>query len=217
MVDAVIQFLRHMAETTPLTVFVTVGGFIEEIIAPIPSPLVATLAGSIAETQQMGITGLLWICVIGTAAKTAGAFIFYWLGDKFEDVLIPRFGKYIGVRHEDVERLGKRFTGKLRQDFLLFFLRSIPVMPSTPLSVVCGVVKVRPISFIIATYAGFYIRNFFFLYLGYTGLAAAGSLMEGIDTAETVFKVVIVLGIAAVLGWLYWRRSKGKPVDFLGK
>ena len=217
MFDVVIQFLRNIAETTSLPVFVIVGGFVEEIIAPVPSPLVATLAGSIAEAKKLGIPSLLWICAIGTAAKTIGAFLFYWLGDKFEDVVIPRFGKYIGVRHEDVERLGSRLSGKLRQDFLLFFLRSIPVMPSTPLSVVCGVLKVHPLSFLVTTYVGFYIRNFFFLYLGYTGLSTMGSLMEGIDTTETILKIVMVALVVAVLGWLYWRRSRGKSVDFLGK
>lgn len=206
----VITWLEHMAQSIPLPLFVIIGGLVEEIVAPIPSPLVSTLSGSIVASQNMGIPGLLWICVLSTFSKTFGAWLFYVLGDKFEDLAVPRFGKWIGVGHEEVERFGARFSGTWKDVLLLTVLRAIPVMPSTPLSVACGIIKIRQSTFLIATYIGFYIRNLTFLALGYTGLSAIDSLMQGIDTTETILKALIVVAAVGLLGFLYWRRGRVK-------
>ena len=213
MFEGIIAWLTHMAQTVPLPLYVTVGGVVEEIIAPIPSPLVSTLAGSAVEAQQLGFAYLLWICALATLAKTFGAWLFYVLGDKLEDLAVPRFGKYIGVDHEDLERFGEHFKGTSRDELMLLFLRSIPVMPSTPISLLCGILKIRMRTFLLATYGGFYLRNLTFMLIGYTGLSAMESLMGGIDTVETVLKIAIVGGGVAVLGWLYWRRKTGHPAN----
>ena len=215
MFQSVILWLEQTAQTVPLPFFVMVGAIIEEIVAPIPSPLVSTLAGSITASQQLGMVYLLWICALATVMKTLGAWLFYIIGDKLEDVVVPRFGKFIGVRHEDLEHFGGHFKGTWKDGAILLILRSIPVMPSTPISVVCGILKINLRTFFFATYIGFYVRNLTFMLLGYTGLAAMGSLMEGIDTAETVFKILIVLAAAGIIGWLYWKRRSRQPARWL--
>ena len=215
MFESVILWLEQTAQSVPLPIFVMVGGIVEEIIAPIPSPLVSTLAGSITAAQQLGIPYLLWICALATFAKAIGAWLFYVLGDKLEDVAVPRLGKFIGVTHEDLEHFGEHFKGTWRDEILLLVLRSIPVMPSTPISLLCGILKINLRTFVVATYVGFYIRNLTFMLLGYTGLAAMESLMEGIDTAETVLKILIVLVGGCIIGWLYWKRRTGHPARWL--
>lgn len=206
MLQTVILWLKEIAQVVPLPAFVMVGGFVEEILAPIPSPLVMTLAGSIAASQEGSISYLFWICALATLAKTVGAWLFYVLGDRLEHLAVPRFGRYIGVTHQDIESLRARFSGTWKDEVTLVLLRLIPVMPSTPVSLVCGILKINLRTFFFSTYAGFYVRNMIFFSLGYTGLSAAESLMTGIDAAETALKVGIVLLAAAVLGWLYWKR-----------
>lgn len=214
MFQTVVLWLKEIAQVVPLPVFVTIGGLVEEIIAPIPSPLVTTLSGSIAASQGLGVLSLVWICALATLAKTAGAWIFYYIGDKLEHLAVPRFGKYIGVSHADIESLRKRFSGTWKDEATVIILRSIPVMPSTPVSLVCGILKVTPRSFFFSTYVGFFVRNMIFIILGYTGLAAAESLMAGIDTAETMLKAIVVLLGLGILGWLYWKRRQGSPVNW---
>lgn len=208
MFTAVIAWLEHAAQAVPLPLFVIVGGLIEEIIAPIPSPLVSTLAGSITVSQGLGIPYLLFICLIATLSKTFGAWLFYLLGYALKEHAVPRFGRYIGVRQQDVDYFAAKFKGTSRDIFVLAFIRSIPVMPSTPVSLLCGILQINQSAFFAATFVGFYIRNFFFMILGYTGLAAAESLMSGLNTTETVLQIVIVGGILALLAWLYWKRGK---------
>lgn len=215
MFEAVVLWLKDIAAVVPLPVFVTVGGIVEEIVAPIPSPLVATLAGSITASQEQGVIYLLLLCAVATVAKTIGASIFYVLGDKLEHLAVPRFGKYIGVTHSDIETLRARLSGTWKDEVTLLIIRSIPVMPSTPVSLVCGILKVKFRVFLFTTYVGFYIRNMVFFTLGYTGLSAAESLMTGLDTAETILKIAMVLLAVIVIGWLYWKRRTGSPLTWL--
>lgn len=213
MIQTIITWLESMAQAVPLPIFVMIGGIVEEIIAPIPSPLVATLAGSITASQHLGIPYLLWICLLATVAKTVGAWVFFFVGQKLGDFAIPRFGKYFGVQQKDIEYFGRHFRGTSRDVIVLTIIRAIPVMPSTPISLACGILKIPQRTFVIATLIGFYIRNLTFMALGYTGLHALDSLMQGVDTAETIMKALIVLVAGGVLAWLYWRRSKGKLPD----
>lgn len=210
MIDMVISWLQTTAHAVPLPLFVFVGGIVEELIAPIPSPLVSTLAGSIAASQHLSTAKILVICTIATAGKVIGALPFYFLGIAFKDLAIPRFGKYVGVRQEDLDRFGRFFNGSWKDDIILVIVRAIPVMPSTPISVLCAVINMKFRTFIVSTFIGFFLRNLFFIYLGYTGIAAAESFMAGIDTAETVLKASIVLIVLGVLAWLYWKRMKGQ-------
>ena len=208
MFASIVSWLEGIAQSVPLPVFVMVGGVVEEIIAPIPSPLVSTSAGGILQAQGFGIPYLLFICLLATITKTLSAYIFYVIGDKLEDLAVPRFGKYIGVSHAELEYFGKKFTGTRKDDLILTVIRAIPVMPSTPVSLLCGILKVNVLTFFVATFVGFYIRNLCFMLLGYTGLNAAESLMTGLDSAEKILQIVIVGGVVAVLGWHYWKRRK---------
>lgn len=211
MFDGVLLWLQNLATEVPLPLFVIIGGVVEEIIAPIPSPIVNGLAGSIVRVQGLGVPYILWICLLSSIAKTASTWIFYVLGDKFEDAVAPRFGKYIGVTHEDLEHFGEHFQGGWKDDVILLVLRSIPVMPSTPISLICGVLKINMRTYIVSTIIGFFIRGLFFTLLGYSGLAAADALFEGMNSIESVLTVVMVAALLLILGWLYWKRGKVHP------
>lgn len=215
MFDAVIHWLQATAQSVPLPLFVAIGGVIEEIIAPIPSPLVATLAGSIASAQGMSIPAVMLIGVVATVGKFCGATVFYILGIVFKELAVPRFGRYVGVSEDDLKRFGAHFNGSRRDVFLLTCIRAIPVMPSTPISLLCGTLNISARTFAFSSLVGFYIREMTFIILGYTGLSAMDQLMSGIDTAETVLKAVVVIATLAILGWLYWKRRSSHPAGWL--
>jgi membrane protein DedA with SNARE-associated domain len=209
-----VAYIETLSQTVPLELFVVVGTILEEIISPIPSPLVMTLAGSIAVTQEYSWGYLFFLALLAAASKTAGATLFYVLSDKAEDILIPRFGKFFGVSHADLEHYGERFQKNWKDEVMLTLLRSIPMMPSIPISVACGVLKIKFRTFLTSTFIGFYVRELFFLGLGFTGLHAAESLMNGIDSIETLLKVIIVVGALLLLAWLYYKRSTGHPANW---
>src|SRR3989344_314625 len=85
-----------LAEKTPLEIFSFAGSFIEEVIAPIPSPLIMTTAGTIAHARDYQITYLLFLALLASCGKTAASWLLYVLADKLEDFISSRFGKILG-------------------------------------------------------------------------------------------------------------------------
>lgn len=206
-IDPLIAWLEQLAQQVPLTWFTFIGAFLEELIAPIPSPLVMTTSGSIAASQNMGIAMLFLAAVIGSLGKTIASYFIYVISDRAEDFVLKNFGKMVGVSHKEIEQLGKYLNKGWRDDFILFFLRAIPIMPSAPVSVISGVIKVNMRTYLTATFFGNIVRNMFYLYLGYVSLAAYHSIAEGLDTAETVAKVVLAGGLVLATAWFYKKRQ----------
>jgi len=203
------HFLVVFSSRVPLELYVFLGTLIEEIIAPIPSPLVMAIAGTIARAQSLRFFSVAVIIGIAAASKTLASWFFYFLSDKAEDLLIKKFGKFIGFSHKEVENIGKRFDGTSKDDWVLIFLRALPVMPSTPISVACGFIKLNVKTFIRSTLVGNLIRSSIFFFLGYSGLSILESLMKGFDNIENLINIVIILLIIAGLGWVYYKRGKG--------
>lgn len=200
-------WLLNLSQAMPIEVFVMVGGFVEEILAPIPSPLVLGTAGSLAEVSGNGVWFLVWIAVLASLAKLVAAMILYVVVDKFEDVFMVRFGKFLGVSHEDVEKLGAKLGENLWLNFgVLFGLRALPVMSSAVVSVMAGFVKVNFKVYVLATFFGNILRNLFFIMVGYYGLESAGGLMEGMSSLESIVKLAVVLFV--VVGFLYFKFRK---------
>lgn len=206
MFDSITNSLLAWAQQVPIEIFTFAGSFIEEVLAPIPSPIVMTVTGSIAAAQEKPMLYLLVLSLIGAAGKTAGALLVYWIADKAEDILVGRFGKLIGVTHAEIEALGKRFKGDWKDIFLLVFLRALPIMPSVVVSVTSGVVRIRLQLYIISTFLGTIIRDFFYLYVGFTGIEVLQHLIEGFDSIESIVEAVVALFIVIVIGWIYWKR-----------
>lgn len=207
--------LRSAAETVPIEWFTCLGAFIEEVIAPIPSPLIMATAGSIAEAQGKGVTFLLWLSVLGAVGKVAGAWLIYAAASKLEDVFIRRFGKFLGVSEADVENLSRHLNKGFKDDIILFLLRAAPIVPSSPVSAVCGLVKLNIRTYLAATFFGTLIRNGIYLYIGYAGVAAYESLLKGMENTEALFQIGILAALVAAVGFIYWKRGKGDLVGWI--
>lgn len=206
------QQLIAMAEKVPVEIFCFFGAMIEEIVAPIPSPLVMTVTGSIAEAQGQTFAYLFWLALIGAIGKTFGSWIVYMVSDKAEDVVIGKWGKFLGVGHKEVESIGKHFSGGWKDDVILFVARALPIMPTAPVSIVCGVIKVNMRTYIVSTFFGTYIRNMIYLYLGFAGLSTYQNLLGGLDSLESIVQVLMAGVVLGAVVFAYYRRSKG---DFL--
>ncbi|MGI5825980.1 MAG: DedA family protein [Patescibacteria group bacterium] len=209
------QLLVSWAHVVPLEVFAFIGSVVEEIVAPIPSPLVMATAGTIAKAQDRTWLYLGLIALISAVSKTLGCLFFYFFADKAEDLVSRRLGRFLGFSHKDVENIGKHFNGTRKDDLVLILLRAFPIMPSTPISVVCGFIKLNLRTYIQSTLIGAFIRSSIFLYLGYSGLEIYHSLLDGIDNAQSLMNIVIALALAGLLGFLYYKRGKGDLFEWL--
>lgn len=208
LITPIITYLEKLAQYVPLEVFTIIGTFLEEVIAPIPSPFVLTTAGTITKAQNNPLSYIIFIAVIASISKTFGGWLLYILTDKIEDVFTSKFGKFIGISSNDVEKIGGYFNGGKKDWLVLFILRSLPIFPSSPISITSGLIKIRMKTFLITTFTGTIVRNLCYLYLGYAGLAASEEVMAGLNKSETIGMVIIVIMVAGILLWGYRKRKQ---------
>ena len=127
--------------------------------------------------------------------------------DKVEDVVLSRVGKFVGITHAEVEKFGQRFSGHRRDFFTLLAIRATPIIPSAPISLVCGFVRIDFKYFVTATFIGTIIRDFVYLYFGYTSIQAAEELMQGLEGIESIMQIVLAGIGALIVGWIIYRRK----------
>lgn len=211
LLESIEQLVKYYALHMPLEVFVFVGSFLEEVVSPIPSALIMGTAGSLALMQGDPLWYLVLLALIGNAGKTLGAWIYYYIGDKLEDIFMPRATRWLGIRHEDMQNIGKRFVGHHWKDGgVLFLLRVLPPFPTTPVSLVAGMIKMDIRVFLIATYAGNFFKDLLYLYIGYAGLAKLHTLWRRIDEMKIMVDIAVAFAIIVVLFILYTERGRGK-------
>ena len=206
--EQIISLIKTLATTIPLDGFAFIGSFMEEIIAPIPSPLVMTSAGTLAHTQNHTLLYLFWLAAVASFGKTIASWVYYTLADKTENLVLTRFGKYIGISHKEIENVGKHFDGTWKDDVILLVIRALPIMPTSLVSVVCGFIKLNMRTYIQSTFIGYFIRSFVFLYIGYTGMATYGNVSNELVSIESFIKVVSGAGLVLFLVWIFYKRRK---------
>ncbi len=209
MFDALEAQLTTLIHTLPLEVFVFIASFIEEVIAPIPSLTVMVLSGSFAAIQDYSLAALFMLAIFGALGKTIGAVIVYFIADRLEDVIVARFGKFFGITSLEIESFGKKLTGEMRDYLILTGIRAFPFIPSSVVSVGCGLLKIPRRLFIVTTFLGTIIRDGIYLYFGYAGTAALGYFIQISDHMESWITLIAILGFLA-LCLLYYRRAQAR-------
>lgn len=163
------QNLDLFIRSLNLEVFVTLGSFIEEVFAPIPSPFIMTTAAVLAVEKQYAWWAFGVLALLGAFGKTLACWLVYFVADKSEDIVVSKFGRYFGVTHQQVERVGSWFSRGWWDEVILFVLRAVPLAPSFMISVVCGLIKTNLRSYLFATFTGTLVRNGIYLLIGIYG------------------------------------------------
>lgn len=211
MVEALMNQVLALSQVVPLPIFTVVGSFVEEIISPIPAQATMLLGGSLARVQYAGMWMLVLMAFTGAIGKLLGSLVYYVFADKIEDIVVPRYGKYIGVTHEQLELVGKKLGKGWKDDAVLLILRLLPVVPSAPVSVACGLFKIDLRTFIITTFLGSLFRNLFYLLIGYYGWDAYQRFVQSLAHYKGSFGIVIALIVVVGAGYLAhrsWKRRR---------
>jgi membrane protein DedA with SNARE-associated domain len=205
------QILISYAGHMHLAIFAPLVSFIEELIPPIPSPSVMIATGAMAQVQEYLIFGLIFLAILGSLGKTLGASVVYCVAIKVEDFFNGKITKFIGITQEQITAFGARLSRSWRDYVILTILRALPIVPSSLLSVGCGLLKINYKVFVISTLIGSAIRDFIYIYLGYVGTKVAISFFKNTtNTAESIVEIVAVVIIILIFGYLYFRRKKVK-------
>jgi len=194
-----LQYVSQILTWVPLELFVFLGSIIEEILFPIPSPLIMTTAGVAAQQAGYSWFGFLILALFGAIGKTIASWAIYEFAEKSEDLILNRYGKYVGLSHARVEKIGSLFSKGLWDDAILFLLRVVPIVPTFLVSVVAGFIKVNRTTFLYTTFLGTIVRNLLFLYIGVYGLQSYSYL-----SSQYKNSFLIILLFFGVIGVLYF-------------
>lgn len=190
-----------------LSVFI--GVMIEQIIVPIPSPLIVMGAGAILILPGLSIPHaflqILWIIVLpGAIASTLGSYIGYMISFYGGKALVLRFQRFLDVDWGQIERLEKRFQGK-KEALSIFLSRAIPVFPISLVSIFAGLLRVPIKPFTIFTFLGSIFRCFFLGFFGWWIGATYEKAATRLDSVETIVSISMLIGMFIAFGCLYYK------------
>ncbi|MCE2888909.1 MAG: DedA family protein [Pseudanabaena sp. 42896M_M3] len=182
--------------------------FLENLFPPIPSELIMPLAGYTATfpNTQIQVIPAIAAGVIGTIL---GAIPWYYagllLGQKRLQLLASRYGKWIGISGDDIEKSTNWFQKHGSKAVL--FGRLVPGI-RTLISIPAGISKMPVVPFFIYSTIGTIAWVTLLTYAGYF-LGKNYKLVE--DYIDVITKVVVfgvLLAIASFIGYRLWKRSR---------
>ena len=188
----------------PWSVFI--GVIIESVIVPIPSPLVIMGAGFILISPELSATDallsiLLLIVLPGSVASTLGAYIGYGIGYVGGKPLVEKWKGYLGFSWGEVEAMEQRLhAGQVSA--LIFFLRALPIFPLSVISAAAGLIRLPLKQFTLWTFYGSIPRCLFLGYFGWLVGETYYQIAYGLDRAESLVSLILLLALLGVILWL---------------
>jgi membrane protein DedA with SNARE-associated domain len=190
------------------------GALLEEFFYIIPSSIVQLSAGAIL----LGDISFSWLLlgkaelIIGLPAAvgvTLGSLPYYALGYYGGKPAIEKWGKWLGIRWEQVEAFDKKMNKNLWDEIIFIGLRALPILPSVLLSVGPGFIRMPMRTYLLGSFIGTLIRA---TAMGFAGALLGGqfdSLKQTTDKAETVG--LVFFAVSCIIGlWMYLRSKKKK-------
>lgn len=143
---------------------VLLSAFLEEIIAPIPSSLVAMLAGfflipSDYPLVEAIVKVFLEIAIPMSIGMTVGSLVFYMIAYFGGKPIILKYGNWVKINWQLVEKTEEKFSRGYNDEIILFILRSLPIVPSVAISAFCGLIRYPVKKFIIISLLGNIVRS----------------------------------------------------------
>lgn len=186
-----------------------IGSIIEEIIAPIPSTAVIFVSSAFILLDKplnlnYIIDLILYVGIPAAAGMTIGSSVIYAIGHCIGKPFINKWGKYLGLDWESIEKLQEKFKETKNDDIFLFAIRAIPVVPSVVISGFCGVVRYNINEYIAITFFGSLIRASIIGFLGWQFGNHFDSISNTISQMENF--VILIVIIAAI--YLLYKHGK---------
>jgi membrane protein DedA with SNARE-associated domain len=192
---------------------VAVAVALETIVAPIPSEVILPMAGwkvsqSAADPAVLEpLTGQPWNLVLtigfATLGSLAGALVGYAIGAWGGRPLLDRFGRYVGIGADDLDRADRWFERWGR--WAVFLGRMVPLV-RTFVSYPAGIARMPIWPFIVFSTLGSLIWNAGLIVAGYV----VGENYTQIEAAIKPYEYVIYAAVIGLVVLLIVRWQLGK-------
>ncbi len=188
---------------------------LENIVAPIPSEVILPMAGwkisqsATDPTVVEPLTGLAWnyplAVALATAGSVAGAVVGYYIGAWGGRPILDRYGKYVGIGAEDLDRADRWFDRW--GSWAVFFGRMVPLV-RTFVSYPAGISRMRMGRFLVFSTLGSLPWNAALIFAGFV----VGENYPQIEAALKPYEYVIYVVVIAAGGYFavrWWLRKRG--------
>ncbi len=203
--------VMNLVMVLPIASFSFFGSIIEEILSPIPSIFVSLAIGMASVAQSKGLLLVLIYSLISSLGKTFGSLFFYFFADKAEDLATGRFGRILGLSHQEIEKVGQDLKRKSFDDWALIVSRVVPAFPTLPVTLLCGLIKYDFKKYLIYSLVGFWLRGLVITLPIYYGALKVGTLLPYLLYFESYGFWVILLALVVFVTVLILRnRRQGK-------
>lgn len=178
---------------------VMAGALIEEIIVPIPSPIVPMAAGFILIETDMLLTAMIQIFTIiaipASVASVVSSYFVFAISFYGGEPIVKRYGKYLDLSWKEVEGMEKYF-GEENEKYLVALFRIIPIVPLSLVSGAAGLFQMDWKQYGVWSFIGMIPRNFFLALIGWYVRDDFMAFASRIDTLSTW----VAIASAAVIG-----------------
>jgi membrane protein DedA with SNARE-associated domain len=151
--------IETMKQTGYLGLFILMT--LESALMPIPSEIVMPFAGYLV---YLGHFNLTLVVIISSLANLVGSWIGYFLGIKIGRKFVLKYGKYLLIKEEHVDK-AEKWMNKHGAKVILAS-RNMPAI-RTIIPLPSGILRVNFVKFSIFTFIGSIPWNFLLTYTGY--------------------------------------------------
>lgn len=170
---------------------------IESACIPLPSEIIMPFAGYLVSTGRFTLIGAATAGAIGC---NIGSTVAYFVAVYGGRPAIDRWGRYVLLRHSDLDR-AERLFGRFGS-IMVFFGRLLPVV-RTFIAFPAGLARMPMLPFQIYTFVGSWIWCFVLAHIG----ASLGDRWNSSPALRNVFHsldLVILVLLVAGIGWFLW-------------
>jgi membrane protein DedA with SNARE-associated domain len=164
---------------------------LENVFPPIPSEVIMPLAGFMVSQGKFSLIGTI---AAGTAGSVLGALPFYyigrWINEERLKALADRYGRWLTVSGNDIERSKAWFDKHGRTAILLG--RLVPTVRSL-ISIPAGIARMNLAMFLTYTSVGTALWTALLAFLGYYLGSNFGRVGEYVDRISWLVIAAIVL------------------------
>jgi membrane protein DedA with SNARE-associated domain len=137
---------------------------IETIFPPVPTVAVFPIAGFVASQNGMNLAEVVGLGVAGGAGATIGSTAIYLIAAKLGRIVLLRYLKYAKISDEKLAKIERWF--EKHGDKAVFFGRMVPMLREM-ISIPAGLLRMKPIKFIIYTFCGSCVWSVSLTLVGY--------------------------------------------------
>jgi membrane protein DedA with SNARE-associated domain len=184
---------------------------IESACIPLPSEIIMTFAGFLVyPNNPHGHFNLFWVATVGALGCNLGSLFAYWIGAKGGRPLVERYGKWVLMSHQDLDRMTEFF--EKYGSIAVLVGRLLPVV-RTFIAFPAGIAKMGKIRFHIYTFLGSWPWCFVLAYAGMK-LGEKWHTDPRFYQAFHRFHLGVEVALLAAVVWFVWSHVKrGRQSD----